>query len=110
MKKQNLVKVFTKGLNKDDQKDRLFKRLKIIEDNNEELLKIKNKTEKIKEITNPIKEPSSPEAMALFEEIKTIQKMFITENQILLVVMMLYMILVILKHSMIYLKTFFLKK
>ena len=37
-----LGKVFTKGLNKDDQKDGLFKRLKNIEDKNEELLKIKN--------------------------------------------------------------------
>ena len=71
-----LGKVFTKGLNKDDQKDGLFKRLKNIEDKNEELLKIKNKTKNIKEITNLIKEPSSPEAMALFEEIKTIQKDF----------------------------------
>ena len=46
-----LGKVFTKGLNKDDQKDGLFKRLKFkrlknIEDKNEELLKTKN----IKEI------------------------------------------------------------
>ena len=65
-----LVKFFTKGLNKDG----LFKRLKNIEDKNEELLKIKNKTENIKEITNLIKKPSSPEAMALFEVIKTIQK------------------------------------
>ena len=36
-----LGKVFTEGLNKDDQKDGLFKRLKSIEDKNEELLKIK---------------------------------------------------------------------
>ena len=35
-----LGKVFTKELNKDDQKDGLFKRLKNIEDKNEELLKI----------------------------------------------------------------------
>ena len=38
-----LGKVFTKGLNKDDQKDGLFKRLKNIDDKNEELLKIKKK-------------------------------------------------------------------
>ena len=44
-----LGKVFTKGLNKDDQKDGLFKRLKNIEDKNEELLKTaKNKTENLK--------------------------------------------------------------
>ena len=36
-----LGKVFTKGLNKDDKKDGLFKRLKNIEDKNEELLIIK---------------------------------------------------------------------
>ena len=35
-----LGKVFTKGLNKDDQKDGLFKRLKNIDGKNEELLKI----------------------------------------------------------------------
>ena len=68
-------KVFTKGLNKDDQKDGLFKRLKNIEDKNEELLKIrKNKTENIKKITNFSEETFSPEAITLFEEIKTIQK------------------------------------
>ena len=61
-------KVFTKGLNKDDQKDGLFKRLKNIEDKNEELLKIKkNKTKNMKEITNLIKEPLSREATTLFE-------------------------------------------
>ena len=44
-----LGKVFTKGLNKDDQKDGLFKRLKNIDDKNEELLKIK-KNKKTKNI------------------------------------------------------------
>ena len=38
-----LGKGFTKGLNKDNQKDELFKRLKNIEDKYEELLKIKKK-------------------------------------------------------------------
>ena len=38
-----LGKVFNKGLNKDDQKDGLIKRLKNIEDKNEELLQIKKK-------------------------------------------------------------------
>ena len=41
-----LGKIFNKGLDKDDQKEGLFKRLKNIEDKNEELLKAKNKTEK----------------------------------------------------------------
>ena len=36
-----LGKVFNKGLNEDDKKEGLFKRLKDIEDKNEELLKIK---------------------------------------------------------------------
>ena len=38
-----LGKVFTKGLNEDDEKEGLFKGLKNIEDNTEELLKIKKK-------------------------------------------------------------------
>ena len=75
-----LGKVFTKGLNKEDKKDGLCKRLKNVEDKNEELLKIKNKTEKIKKISNFSEEPLNPEAMTLFEEIKTIQKMLITKN------------------------------
>ena len=39
-----LAKVFNKGLSEDDKKEGLFKKLKSIEDKNEELLKIKNKT------------------------------------------------------------------
>ena len=52
-----------------------MKRLKNIEDKNEELLKTtKNKTENIKEITDSFKESLGPEAKTLFEEIRTIQK------------------------------------
>ena len=71
-----LGKVFNKGLNEDDKNEELFKRLKNIEDKNKELLlkTTKIKTEDIKNVTNFIEEPLSPEAMALFEEIKTIQK------------------------------------
>ena len=47
-----LGKIFNKGLDKDNQKEGLFKRLKNIEDKNEELLKAKNKTENIKEVTD----------------------------------------------------------
>ena len=62
-------------MNKGDQKDGLFKRLKHIEDKNEELLKIKkNKTKNIKEITIFFEEPLNPEARALTEEIRIIQK------------------------------------
>ena len=38
-----LVKIFNKGLSEEDKKDGLFKRLKNIDDKNEELLKIKKK-------------------------------------------------------------------
>ena len=47
-----LGKIFNKGLDKDDQKEGLFKRLKNIEDKNEELLKAKNKIENTKEVTD----------------------------------------------------------
>ena len=61
-----LGKIFNKGL---------LKRLKNIEDKNEELLKTtRNKTENIEEITIFFKEPWSPEAEDLFKEIKTVQK------------------------------------
>ena len=71
-----LGKMFNKRLNEDGKKEGLFKRLKNIEDKNKELLlkTTKIKTEDIKNVTNFIEEPLSPETMALFEEIKTIQK------------------------------------
>ena len=71
-----LGKLFNKGLDKDeDKKEGLLKRLKNIEDKNEQLLKTtKNKTENIKHVTYFIEEPLSPEAKALIEEIRTIQK------------------------------------
>ena len=65
-------KVFNKGLDKNDQKEGLFKRLKNIEDKNEELLKAKNKTENIKEVTDFVNEPLSLEAKELIEEIRAI--------------------------------------
>ena len=53
----------------------MFESLKNIEDKNEELLKTKkDKTENIKEITNSFEEPLSPEARALIEEIRIMQK------------------------------------
>ena len=69
-----LGKIFNKGLDKDDQKEGLFKRLKNIEDKNEELLKAKNKTENIKEVTDFVDEPLGLEARDLIEEIRIIQK------------------------------------
>ena len=69
-----LGKIFNKGLDKDDQKEGLFKRLKNIEDKNEELLKAKNKTENIKEVTDFVDQPLSLEAKELIEEIRVIQK------------------------------------
>ena len=69
-----LGKVLTKALDKSDQKEGLFKRLKNIEDKNEELLKAKNKTENIKEVTDFVDQPLSLEAKELIEEIRVIQK------------------------------------
>ena len=67
-------KIFNKGLSEEDKKEGLFKRLKNIEDKNEELLKIRNKTENIREVTNFVRESLSPEVMALIEEVRAIQK------------------------------------
>ena len=61
-------------MSEDDKKERLLKKLKNIEDKNEELLKIKNKTENMKEVTDFVKEPLSLEAKALIEETGVIQK------------------------------------
>ena len=69
-----LGKIFNKGLSEDDKKEGLLKKLKNIEDKNEDLLKIKNKTENIKEVTDFVKEPLSLKAKALIEEIRVIQK------------------------------------
>ena len=56
-------KIFNKGLDQDgDKKEGLLKRLKNIEDKNEELLKAKNKTENIKEVPGFVSEPLSLEA------------------------------------------------
>ena len=56
-----LGKIFNKGLDKDDQKEGLLKALKNIEYQNKMLLKAKNKTENIKEVTDFVKEPLSLE-------------------------------------------------
>ena len=69
-----LGKIFNKGLSEDDKKEGLLKKLKNIENKNEQLLKLKNKTENIKEVTDFVKDPLSPEAKALIEEIRAIQK------------------------------------
>ena len=66
-------KIFNKGLSEDDKKEGLLKKLKNIEDKNEQLLKIKNKTENIKEVTDFIKKPLSLEAKVLIKEIRAIQ-------------------------------------
>ena len=68
-------KIFNKGLDKDeDKKEGLLKRLKNIEDKNEKLLEVKNKTENIKEVTDFANQPLRFEAMELIEEIIVIQK------------------------------------
>ena len=55
-------------------KEGLLKRLKNIEDKIEELLKVKNKSENIKEVTGFIDQPLSFEAKKLIEEIRVLQK------------------------------------
>ena len=64
-------KIFNKGLDKDDKKEGLLKRLKNIEDKNEKLLEVKNKSEKnIKEVTDLFDQPLIFEAKRLIEEIR----------------------------------------
>ena len=67
-------KIFNKGFDEDDKKEGLLKRLINIEDKNEELLKAKNKTQNIKEVTDFVDEHLSLEAKELIEEIRVIQK------------------------------------
>ena len=68
-------KIFNKGLKEEDKKEGLLKRLKNIEDKNEERIKAtKIKTENIKEVTDFVEEPLSLAATRLTEEIKIIQK------------------------------------
>ena len=70
-----LGKVFTKGLEKEEDKtEGLLKRLKNVENKNEQLLTVKNKTENIKEVTDFVNEPLSLEAKELIEQIKIMQK------------------------------------
>ena len=52
----------------------LFKKLKNIKNENEELLKAENKTENIKEITDFVDQPLNLGAKELIEEIRVIQK------------------------------------
>ena len=68
-------KIFNRGLDKDDKKEGLLKRLKNIEDKTEKLLEVKNKTaEKIKEVNDFVDQPLSFETKELIEEIRVIQK------------------------------------
>ena len=70
-----LGKIFNKGLSEDDKKEGILKRLKNIEDKNEKLLEVKNKTnENIKEVIDFVNQPLSFEAKELINEIKVIQK------------------------------------
>ena len=72
-----LGRIFNKGLSEDDKKEGLLKKLKNIEDKNEKLLEVKNKTkENIKEVLDFVDQPVSFEAKELIEEIKNTQKNF----------------------------------
>ena len=70
-----LIKFFNKGLAEEEKGEGLLKRLKNIEDKNKEQLKtIKNKAENIEKVVDFAEEPVSPEAIALINEIRSIQK------------------------------------
>ena len=105
-----LGKISNKGLSKEDKKEGLLKKLKNIEEKNEQLLKIKNKTENIKDVTDFVKEPFSLEAKALIEQIRTIQKDVDYCKLKLEVVTKLRIILVIMNHLKSYLEKFITKK
>ena len=57
-----------------DKKEGLFKRIKNVEDKNEELLKAKNRTENMEEVTDFADQLLNLEAKELIEEIRVIQK------------------------------------
>ena len=82
-----------------------MKRLKNIEDNEEQLKVIENKTENVKEITDVGKEPLSLEAKELIEEIKIIQKDVDYRKLNITGITILHMILVVIKHLKSYLET-----
>ena len=70
-----LGRIFNKGLSEEDKKEGFLKKLKNIEDKNEKLLEVKDKTkENIKEVTDFVDQPLSFEAKELIEKIKNIQK------------------------------------
>ena len=75
-----LGKVFNKGLSEENKKEGLLKKLKNNEHKNEQLLEIKQKTENIREIIDSVKEPLSPEANVLIDEIRAIQKVVNYKN------------------------------
>ena len=70
-----LGKIFNKGLNEEDKKEGLLKRLKNNEDKNEKPLEVKYEAnENIKEVTDFIDQPLSFEAKELIKEISAKQK------------------------------------
>ena len=83
-----------------------MKRLKNIDDNEEQLKVIENKTENIKEVTDVGKEPLSLEAKGLIEEIRIIQKDVDYRKLNITGITILHMILVVIKHLKSYLETF----
>ena len=73
-----LDKIFNKGLDEvEDKKEGLLRRLKTIEDKNEQQLKvIRNTTGNIQEVTGFVNQSLSLEAKKLIGEIRVIQKDF----------------------------------
>ena len=103
--------IFNKRLKEEDKKEGLLKRQKNIEDKNKQQLKtIKNKTENIKEVTDFIEEPLSPEAKGLIEEIRIIKKDVNYRKLKIRGGNIIRMILVIITHLKSYLETFITEK
>ena len=74
-------KIFNQRLKEEFKRERILKRLKNIEDKNEQQLRaVKNKTENIKEVSDFVNEPLSLGAKELIEDIIVIQKMLIKGN------------------------------
>ena len=103
-----LGNVFTKGLDKNNQKEGILKRLKNLKSKTAEQLKIvKNKSENIKEVTDFVEEPFILEAKELIEQIRIIQKdVKYRKLKKIQGVTKWRMILVIIKHLKSYLETF----
>ena len=69
-----LGRVFNSGLKKEDKKERLLKRLKNIEDKNQDQLKVIKRKTDIKSKIDLFDEDLTPEAITLIKEIKSLEE------------------------------------